>query len=548
MSSAKGFRVVIALDLDAFYASALLQLPSNAHLANCPVGVVQKHLVVTTNYIARARGVQKMSTVSSALSTCPDIALIDGSDLAPFREAARRVRKSVRDHFTESIPIEYLGLDEMFLDITAVVSNLLRAGKSTRPWSFQGHVFGAVADDPDEPEVSALILRSLQLGSQIAADVRAAVRSSTGFAVCAGIASTKLGAKIAAGMRKPNDQCVVLNNAFIAEHLASKAPSAIPGFGRGYTVRLAAWADDEVGCRRVRPNIETVKGLLVSFATRPCALASVIDVTEERAKWILMACRGFDDTPVKRSGAPSSISSEDSMKSCTDASDVKRRILEISRKLVWRLVDDCEEHGVRHPSALTVKFRFAGLGWKYSTRTVSMPRTVYQVALNGRDDLSVLEHSAQAIAQAASSVLFNEENMHRDRPFCLTLLGVGAGHFRTNGKRGTNAMHSRLADLRHWPSIKSEGEDSRKVERFSVETSERQVMTQEAADFGVKKSGIQSQSKTICPVCDQALHPATSNDMLNRHIDRCLGNRSTKRSRHLTTQNTLRVDSFFKPA
>jgi DNA polymerase iota len=547
MASVENFRVVIALDLDAFYASALLLLPSHAHLANRPVGVVQKHLVVTTNYVARARGVQKMSTVSNALSTCPDISLIDGSDLTPFRAAARRVRKSVHDHFPEGIPMEYLGLDEIFLDVTAVVSNLLRAGGSSRPWSFQGHVFGTVADDPDEPEVSALLLRSLQLGSQIAADVRATVSSSTGLTMCAGIASTKLGAKIAAGMRKPNDQCVVLSNTYIAEHLEGKAPSAIPGFGTGYTMRLAAWADGEVRCGRARPNIETVQGLLVNFSTRSCELARVLDVSEDRAKWILMACSGFDDTPVKHSGAPTSISSEDSMKSCTDRSDVRRRILEISRKLVLRLVDDCDEHGVRHPSALTVKFRFAGLGWKYATRTVSMPRFVHSIALRGRDDLSALERSAQAIAQAASTVLFNEENMQSNRPFCLTLLGVGAAHFRSNGKRGTNAVRSKFADLQHWTSIKNEGDNSHTAERNSEEQSDWHDMTQNA-NVEANELAIRSHSKTICPVCDQALNLATSNDMLNRHVDRCLQNQSSKKSRRLTTQNTLRVDSFFKPA
>lgn len=45
------------------------------------MGVRQKYLLVTTNYEARARGVQKMSSIADARRACPDIVVVDGENL-----------------------------------------------------------------------------------------------------------------------------------------------------------------------------------------------------------------------------------------------------------------------------------------------------------------------------------------------------------------------------------------------------------------------------------------------------------------------------------
>jgi DNA polymerase iota len=366
MNDSAEARVVLSLDVDAFYASALLLLPEHAHLSSLPVGIVQKHLVVTSNYIARTRGVQKMCAVSSARQVCPEIALLDGSDLTPFRVAAHEIRRCVTNIFPSGTPIEYLGLDEVFVDITAVVSDTVRSRNAKFPWSFSGHVLGNELSDSESQEsdgIDDMAVRAMQLGSQVATSLRASVLELTGFSTCVGISNSKLGAKLAASMHKPNDQTVILSSYAVGKYLQAKSPICIPGFGRGYMSRLEARADPEAAKYDfTRGKIGTVQDLLATFAGQERELARALDVSERHATRILRMCRGFDNEPVKQSSAPVSISSEDSMRVCCDLSDVRRRVFEISRKLVLRIVDDIAEHGIRYPSALTVKYRFSNSG------------------------------------------------------------------------------------------------------------------------------------------------------------------------------------------
>ena len=46
----------------------------------------QKNIVVTTNYVARARGVSKLSYIKDAVVKCPDLVLVSGEDLSNYRE------------------------------------------------------------------------------------------------------------------------------------------------------------------------------------------------------------------------------------------------------------------------------------------------------------------------------------------------------------------------------------------------------------------------------------------------------------------------------
>lgn len=41
-----------------------------------PVGVTQKYLLVTCNYVARKRGVTKMMGIKEAVAVCPDLQLV----------------------------------------------------------------------------------------------------------------------------------------------------------------------------------------------------------------------------------------------------------------------------------------------------------------------------------------------------------------------------------------------------------------------------------------------------------------------------------------
>lgn len=61
---------------------------ANPSLQGRPLGVRQKGLLVTCSYEARARGVSKMHSIKEALDICPDMIIVDGSDLTPYRRAS----------------------------------------------------------------------------------------------------------------------------------------------------------------------------------------------------------------------------------------------------------------------------------------------------------------------------------------------------------------------------------------------------------------------------------------------------------------------------
>jgi DNA polymerase iota len=65
--------------------------------------------------VARQYGVPKMVSIAEARRRCPDIVLINGEDLTPYRAASKRIMNVLRQFGT----LERSGLDECGLDITS---------------------------------------------------------------------------------------------------------------------------------------------------------------------------------------------------------------------------------------------------------------------------------------------------------------------------------------------------------------------------------------------------------------------------------------------
>lgn len=86
----------------------------NPALKSLPVGVKQKGILATCNYVARARGVGKLSQISVAKKACPELVIIDGEDLTPFRDMSKRLHAMLKSHSWNG-KVEKLGLDEVFM-------------------------------------------------------------------------------------------------------------------------------------------------------------------------------------------------------------------------------------------------------------------------------------------------------------------------------------------------------------------------------------------------------------------------------------------------
>ena len=81
----------------------------NPELRGRPVGVRQKTLIVTTNYVARNLGVGKMAKVSEAQRQFPELVIVDGECLDPYREASERILEVLIDLFPK-VSISYVAM------------------------------------------------------------------------------------------------------------------------------------------------------------------------------------------------------------------------------------------------------------------------------------------------------------------------------------------------------------------------------------------------------------------------------------------------------
>ncbi|XP_069737098.1 DNA polymerase iota-like isoform X2 [Phaenicophaeus curvirostris] len=130
-------RVIVHLDLDCFYAQ--VEMIRRPELRAKPLGVQQKSIVVTCNYVARNLGVRKLMAVEEAKEKCPHLVLLNGEDLTPYRETSYRVTELLQ----ETCPlVERLGFDENFVDVTELVEKRLEQHEGPEDLAVAGHVYG----------------------------------------------------------------------------------------------------------------------------------------------------------------------------------------------------------------------------------------------------------------------------------------------------------------------------------------------------------------------------------------------------------------------
>lgn len=111
-------KVILHFDLDCFYAQvemirnpALREVPlgklacyksckrkkCKKHLCQSfqitliSSGIQQKYIIVTCNYVARERGVNKLMSVTDAKEKCPELVLVKGEDLTHYREMSYKM-------------------------------------------------------------------------------------------------------------------------------------------------------------------------------------------------------------------------------------------------------------------------------------------------------------------------------------------------------------------------------------------------------------------------------------------------------------------------
>ena len=334
---------ILHLDLDAFFASVEQRdKPSLRGKAVIVGGLSHRGVVSTASYEARAHGVRSAMRMSEARARCPHAAFLTGRFTA-YREASALVMGRLREL---SPLVEPLSLDEAFVDLAA------------------GPDF-----DPDRVD---------DLVAELRADV---TRLTGGLTASVGVASSKLMAKIASEIDKP-DGAHVVHPGTELDVLGPMQATAIPGVGPATAERLrgigAVTVDD---VRRLDAD-ELVRVLGQSVGQSLYRLA-----------------RADDDRPVVADRETKSISVEDTFE--TDISD---------REVLGRTVDRM---------ARTVAKRLADN--KLSGRTVTLKLRHHDFETHTRSStLAGPTDRARTIVEAAQKLLAGA-----DLQGGLRLIGVG---------------------------------------------------------------------------------------------------------------------------
>lgn len=275
---------VLHLDLDAFFAS--VEQRDKPSLRGRPVivgGIGQRGVVSTCSYEARVHGVRSAMRMAEARARCPHAAFLSGRFDA-YREASFLVMRRLRE---ESPLVEPLSLDEAYVDLAAG------------------------ADDDLSPDAVVERVETLR---------RDITETTEGLTASVGVASSKLMAKIASELRKPDGVFVVAPGTELAL-LEPMQVRAIPGVGPATAERLRRIGVGTVGELRERDEDELVR-LLGSASGRSLARLA----------------RADDDRPVVAEREAKSISVEDTFPDdVTDRARLEGVVDTMARRVGGRL-------------------------------------------------------------------------------------------------------------------------------------------------------------------------------------------------------------------
>ncbi len=303
-------RTILHVDLDAFFAA--VEQRDRPELRGRPVivggggGEDGRGVVSAASYEARVFGVHSAMSLREAYRRCPDGVFLP-VDGRRYQAASRDVMTVLR-RFTPLV--EPISIDEAFLDVTGSAA-----------------LFGD--------------------GASIARQIKAAVRAEVGLTASVGVATTRLVAKIASDLRKPDGLVVVP----VGEETAFLAPLPIArlwGVGEKTAAALAEYAVRTIGDLAALPPDLIER----RFGKHGASLV-------ERA-------RGIDPDPVHDGDPAKSVGHEHTFD--VDTSDpevIERTLLAMAEGVSGRL----RSAGVR-AGTIAVKIRDSGF------RTITRQRTL----------------------------------------------------------------------------------------------------------------------------------------------------------------------------
>ncbi len=307
-------RFIAHLDMDAFYASVeLLRYP---HLRGRPVVIGGRRRIVdelsasgaiptlrdytgrgvitTATYEARAFGVNSGMGLMKAAKLAPD-ALVLPADFDEYRRYSRMFKDAVR---AIAPHVEDRGIDEIYIDLTALVEQGVRDGVDG--WSS---------------------------AREVAVTLQRAVREATGLSCSIGVTPNKLLSKIASDLEKPGG-VTVLSAADISARIWPMPARKVNGIGP-----------------KAGAKLETLGILTIGELAHADPQLLLAHFGKSFGAWMHEAAHGRDDREVVTYSEPKSISRETTFENDLHAVRDRERLSGICTDLCARVADDLERKG-----------------------------------------------------------------------------------------------------------------------------------------------------------------------------------------------------------
>lgn len=301
-------RIILHLDMDSFYAS--VEMRGRPELRGKPVviGADPKQgkgrgVVATCSYEARAFGIRSAMPISQAFVLCPHAVFLP-PDFPRYVKASSDVMAILK---APGLPFEQVSIDEAFLDVSSLGT------------------FSAAAD--------------------LAVQIRDTIFMDLGLTCSIGIAPTKVVAKIASDVHKPNGLTVVEPDTLVS-FLAPMPVRKIPGIGKKSESELF-----EMGIRTIRDLAAfDIQALITRFGRSAIALQEI--------------AAGIDRSEVKERESVKSVSRETTFEEDTDDEQLITATMDALSEEVCRNLSDES----LHCRTVTVKVRYQG----FVTRTKAL--------------------------------------------------------------------------------------------------------------------------------------------------------------------------------
>lgn len=279
----KGFRKIIHIDMDAFYAS--VEQRDNPDLKGKPIAVGgspegRGGVIATCSYEARKFGIRSAMPSKKALQLCSYLIFI-----RPRFDVYKKVSRQVREIFSRYTDlIEPLSLDEAYLDVTR-----------------------------DKMDIGSAI--------DIAKQIKNAIREELGLSASAGISVNKFVAKIASDLQKPDGLTFI-------------GPSKIESFMEGLAIEKFH------GVGKVTAEKMKSMNIFKGADLKKLSEAELVMHFGKTGRFYYQIVRGIDDRPVNPDEETKSIGAEDTFpEDLLEIEEMNRELEKISITVHRRLME-----------------------------------------------------------------------------------------------------------------------------------------------------------------------------------------------------------------